>query len=120
LARISDGRPRHGAERLVAAGYATSRPLNLSDVEYEITPLGRTALVLNQYGIRSTNFSAIEPCRFEVDGRWHVKVTSVDQVPQMLGIGAATQLAAHLRTINAIELAERFERESQRTGSTLA
>jgi hypothetical protein len=29
----------------------------------------RTALVLNPYGIQSTNFSAIEPCRFEVHGR---------------------------------------------------
>jgi hypothetical protein len=42
-ARISHGRPRDGAERLVAAGYATSRSLNLSDIEYEITQLGRTA-----------------------------------------------------------------------------
>jgi len=36
IARISDGRPRHGAERLVEAGLATSRALNVSDVEYEM------------------------------------------------------------------------------------
>jgi hypothetical protein len=41
VARISDGRRRHGAERLVKAGVASSRPLNMSNVEYEMTPLGR-------------------------------------------------------------------------------
>jgi hypothetical protein len=38
VARISDGRPRHGADRLVEAGFVSSRPLNMSDVEYEMTP----------------------------------------------------------------------------------
>ena len=46
VAQISFGRPRDGADRLVAAGYATVRSLNASDLEYEITPLGRTAHVL--------------------------------------------------------------------------
>ena len=45
IARISDGRPRHGADRLVDVGLATSRSLNISDVEYEMTPLGRKAPV---------------------------------------------------------------------------
>ena len=41
IARISDGRPRHGAEHLVEVGLATSRALNMSDVEYEMTALRR-------------------------------------------------------------------------------
>jgi hypothetical protein len=43
-ARVSEGRPRHGADRLVSMGYAASRALNLSDVEYEITEAGRKVL----------------------------------------------------------------------------
>ena len=74
IARISAGRRRDGADRLVAAGYATVRPLNLSDLEYELTQLGRTARVLRMHEINSTIFSAIEPHRFDVDGRWWLKV----------------------------------------------
>jgi DNA-binding PadR family transcriptional regulator len=44
IARISDGKPRHAADRLVEAGYATSRALNMSDIEYEVTEAGRKAL----------------------------------------------------------------------------
>jgi hypothetical protein len=75
IARISEGRPRHGADRLVEAGFATSRALNMSDVEYEITPLGREALVLRDHGITSVDIESIEPHRFDVDGLWYVKVS---------------------------------------------
>jgi len=68
VARISDGRPRHGADRLVEAGFVSSQPLNMSDVEYEMTPLGRQAFVLKQHGIASTVVETIEPHRFDVDG----------------------------------------------------
>jgi hypothetical protein len=70
-------------------------------------------MVLKEYGIRSTNFS-IEPHRFEVDGLWRVRVTSAGAQPLMLDIGSATKLAIHLRTVHSIELAERFERETQK------
>jgi hypothetical protein len=73
-ARISDGQPRHGADRLVDAGLATSRSLNLSDVEYEMTPLGRKAHVLRQHGIVSTDIETIEPHQSDTDGLWYVKV----------------------------------------------
>jgi hypothetical protein len=60
VARISYGRPRHGAERLVEIGFASSRSLNMSDVEYEMTPLGREAYVLRQHGIVSVDVETIE------------------------------------------------------------
>jgi hypothetical protein len=113
LARISHGRPRAGADRLVSAGYATSRPLNLSDIEYEITEKGRSALLLRDYGIWNSQFSAIEPHQFD-DGLWYIKVSSEGDPAMMLGIGAATKLATHLRIIGAGELADRFEREIER------
>jgi hypothetical protein len=110
LARISHGKPRGGADKLVAAGYTTSRSLNMSDIEYEITQMGRAALVLRDYGIWNTQFSAIEPHRFD-DGLWYIKVSSEGDPATMLSIGAATKLATHLRIIGAEELANRFEKE---------
>lgn len=112
-ARISDGRPRHGAERLVAVGYTTSRALNLSDVEYDITSLGRTVLVLKDHGIHSTQLT-IEPHRFDVEGRWWIKVSSVGDPAVMMEIGAATKLAILLHAVGAEELAMRFEIEIDR------
>jgi hypothetical protein len=57
-AQILSGRRRDGANRLVAAEYATVRALNLSDLEYTITELGRAARVYAQrssrIGSRST------------------------------------------------------------------
>jgi hypothetical protein len=73
---ISDARPRNGAaDRLVAAGYATSRNLNISSVEYEITEIGRIALVLDKHGVLSTRYT-VEPHRHDVDGLWYLRVTS--------------------------------------------
>lgn len=115
VAQILHGRPREGAERLVAAGYATVRPLNLSDLEYEITQLGRTARVLKAHGIYNTVFSSIEPHRFDVDGRWWLKVSPLGDPAAMMEIGAATKLVAHLRAAGSHDFADRFERETERT-----
>jgi hypothetical protein len=113
LARISHGRPRASADRLVSVGYATSRALNLSDVEYEITRNGRTALLLKDYGIWNTQFSSMEPHRLD-DGLWYIKVSSEGDPATMLAIGAATKLAMQLRTIGAEDLADRFQKEIER------
>lgn len=115
VAQILHGRPRDGAERLVAAGYATVRPLNISDLEYEITQLGRTARVLKAYGIYNTLFSSIGPHRFDVDGRWWLKVSPVGDPAVTMEIGAATKLVAQLRATDAHDLADLFERETERT-----
>jgi len=113
-AQILGGRPRDGAERLVAAGYAIVRTLNLSDLEYELTPLGRTARVLKMHGINNTIFSAIEPHRFDVDGRWWLKVSPEGAPPIMMEVGYATKLAILLRAAGANELADRFETETEK------
>jgi hypothetical protein len=42
--RISSGAPRHGADRLVELGLATSQAVNMSDIVYAITDAGRAAL----------------------------------------------------------------------------
>jgi hypothetical protein len=98
----------------VAAGYATSRNLNVSIVEYEITPFGRIALVLKAYGIRDTRISAIEPHRFEVDGRWWVRVSSDGDPALLMDIGSTTKLAFQLRAVGADDLADWFEIETDR------
>jgi len=41
-------RRSHGAERLVEAGFATSHALNMSNVEYEKTPLSRKRVGLER------------------------------------------------------------------------
>ena len=113
-ARISEGRPRHGAERLVEAGFVRARPLNMSDVEYEMTPLGREAYVLKQHGIASVDVETIEPHRFDVDGLWYVTVSCPGDPAVLMQIGAASKLAAHLRVAHANDLADRFEEETER------
>jgi hypothetical protein len=113
-ARISDGRPRHGAERLIPAGFATSRPLNTSDVEYEMTPLGRRAFILKRHGIASVDIGTIEPHRSDVDGLWYVKVSCPGDPAVLMGIGAASKLAASLRFAHVDDLAEDFEKEVDR------
>lgn len=113
-ATISGNQSRDGADRLVAAGYATSRNLNASVVEYEITRLGRIALVLKSYGLRSTNFSVIEPHRSDVDGLWRLKVSSDGDPALLMDIGSATKLVIQLRAVGADDLANIFERETER------
>lgn len=112
---ISGNNARDGADRLVAAGYATSRNLNISVVQYEITQLGRIARVLKSYGLRTTQFSSVEPFRSDVDGLWRVKVTSEGHQPLSMDIGSVTKLVAHLRAAGAHDLANDFEREVERT-----
>jgi hypothetical protein len=113
-ARISDGRPRHGADRLVDAGLATSRSLNLSDVEYEMTPLGRKAHVLRQHGIASTDIDTIEPHRSDIDGLWYVKVSCPGDPAVLITVGNAVSLVAHLRHAHVQDLADRFQEQTDR------
>ena len=113
---ISGNKPRHGADRLVAAGYATSRSLNISTVEYEITQQGIIALLLRSYGVNDTRFS-IEPHRNDVDGLWYLKLTSEGNPALLIGIGTATRLATELRNVGADHLANRLERELEKSGA---
>jgi hypothetical protein len=115
FAHISGGRTRDGADRLVAAGYATVRSLNLSDLEYELTALGRTARVLRAHGIGNTTFTAIEPHRFDVDGRWWLKVSPEGDPAITMEVGYASKLVILLRAAGADELADRFETEIDKT-----
>jgi hypothetical protein len=107
---ITGAKPRDGADRLVAAAYATSRNLNVSSVEYEITELGRLAVVLKQFGVRSTQFS-VEPHRHEVSGIWHLKITSEGNPTVLMDIGGAAKLSIVLRTVGADDMANDFERQ---------
>jgi hypothetical protein len=107
---ILGNRLRDGADRLVAAGYATSRSLNMSVVDYEITKLGKIALALKQFGVWNTDFS-VEPHRFEVNGLWYLKVTSEGNPALMMDIGSATKLMIVLRSVGADDMADEFERE---------
>jgi hypothetical protein len=115
IARISDGRSRHGADRLVDAGLASSRSLNISDVEYEMTPLGRKAHVLRQHGIASTDVETIEPRRSDADGLWYVKVSCSGDPAVLITVGNAVSLVAHLRHAQAQDLADRFQEQTDRT-----
>ena len=114
-ATISGNQARDGADRLVAAGYATSRNLNVSVVEYEITRLGRIALVLKSYGLRTTSFSVVELHRSDVDGLWRVKVSSDGDPAVLMDIGSATKLVIQLRAVGADDLANIFERETEKS-----
>jgi hypothetical protein len=113
IARISNGRPRHGAERLVEAGLATSRALNMSDVEYEMTALGRRAFVLKRHGIQTTDIVTIEPHRHD-DGLWHVKVSCAGDPAVMMTVGAASKLIEELRSAGDAPLADQFQHETER------
>jgi hypothetical protein len=110
---ISGANPRDGADRLVAARYATSRSLNISSVEYEITDLGRIALVLKQFGVASTQFS-VEPHRLDVSGLWHLKITAEGNPTLMMDIGGATKLAIVLRDAGADDMANDLERQIEK------
>jgi hypothetical protein len=113
IARISGGRPRQGADHLVDAGFATSRALNMSDVEYEMTALGRWAFALRWYGIASAEIETIEAHRHD-DGLWYVKVSCSGDLAVMMTVGAATKLVEDLRAANADELAEKLQHETDR------
>jgi hypothetical protein len=73
---ISAARPRDRADRLVVAGYATFRNLDIRSAEYEITDLGRIALALSQHGILSPRYTA-KPQRH--DSLWYLAVASERQ-----------------------------------------
>ena len=113
IARISGGRSRHGAERLVDLGFAVSRALNSSDVEYEMTPLGRQALTLRDYGFSNPAIDTIEPHKFD-DGLWYIKVNCQGDPAVMMSIGAASKLMAALRAVQADELASQIEKQIER------
>jgi len=110
---ISGAKPRDGADRLVAADYATSRNLNISTVEYEITKLGRAALVLGQHGVLSTRY-AVEPHRREEDGLWYFKITSEGNPALLMSAGSATKLMDHLRAVGANDLANDLEHQLEK------
>jgi hypothetical protein len=113
-ARISDGRPRRGADRLVAAGLATSRSLNMSDVEYEMTPLGRKAHVLRKHGIASMDIETIEPHRSDADGLWYVRTSCPGDPTVLITVGNAANLVTHLRHAHMMDLADRFQQGTDR------
>jgi len=116
-AKISDGRPRHGAERLVELGYATSRALSMSDVEYEIAQRGRTALALGDSLGLSDNVVRYEPAGLTIEPRcleseggvYRIGVSSPGNPALFVDIGGAVKLVERLRSIGAVELADRFE-----------
>jgi hypothetical protein len=112
--RISAGQPRHAADRLVDTGLATSRSLNISDVEYEMTPLGRKSHVLRQHGIASTDIETIEPHRSDIDGLWYVKVSGPGDPAVLITVGNATNLVVHLRHALVQDLADRFQEQADR------
>jgi hypothetical protein len=107
---ISGNKPHDGADRLVAAGYAESRSLNPSVVEYGITARGRTALLLKDFGVLSTRV-AIEPHRHDVDGLWYLNITSEGNPALMMGLGSATRLLDALRRTGADDIANDFDRQ---------
>jgi hypothetical protein len=109
---ISAARPRDRADRLVAARYATFRNLDIRSVEYEITDLGRIALVLSQYGVLSTRYTA-KPQRH--DCLWYLAVASEGNPDLLMSIGTATRLMDHLRAIGADHLASDLERKIAKT-----
>jgi hypothetical protein len=98
---------------LVAVGYATSRSLNPSVVEYDITQLGSVALALKQYGILDAEFS-VEPTQSDIDGLWRIKIKSEGAPAQVMDVGGATKLAIVLRNLHADDIANDFDREIAR------
>lgn len=106
-ASISYPGPRHGAERLVERGLATSHPLNMGDVEYTMTPLGRKALALNRHGIASSEVNTVEPHKHD-DGVWYVKVSCTGDPALMMPVDTATKLAADPRAAGDFDLADKY------------
>lgn len=102
---ISEARRRDRADRLVAAGYAKSRNLNRRSVEYEVTDLGKIALVLSQYGVLSTRYTVV-PHRHDVDGLWYLIVSSEGNPSLLMSIGTAAILMDHLRAVGTDDLAD--------------
>ena len=110
---ISEPRPRDCADRLVAAGYATFRNINLRLAEYEITDLGKIALVLSQHGVLSTRFT-VQPYRYEVDGLWYLTVASKGNPTLLMSIDTATNLAQHLRAVCTDDLTHDLQRKIEK------
>src|SRR5262249_39332255 len=110
---ITAPKPRDGVDRLVEAGDAVSRSLNMSVFEYEITPLGEIARVLKDFGVYSTQYS-VEPHRHDVDGQWYLKVTSEGNSPFLMPIGSATKLMDHLRAVGVDDLANELNRQIEK------
>jgi hypothetical protein len=117
---IFDGQARQGADRLVDLGYATSRALNLSDIEYVITKAGRKALVLQRYGLPDRDYS-ISTTK-DPDGVPRVKFEYAGD-PLLVDLHGAMNLAAELReigdsgTADAIDISARKARHRQIAGS---
>jgi hypothetical protein len=120
-ASIYDGKPRQGADRLVDLGYATSRALNLSDIEYVITKAGRKALVLQRYGLPDRDYS-IAPTK-DPHGVPRVKFQSVGDPLRLVDLHGALNLTAELReigdddTASAIDISVRKARHRQIAGA---
>jgi hypothetical protein len=112
LHTISAARPRDRADRLVVAGYATFRNLDIRSAEYEITDLGRIALALSQHGILSPRYTA-KPQRH--DSLWYLAVASEGNPDLLMSIGTATRLMDHLRAIGAAHLANDLEHKIAKT-----
>src|ERR1700742_3832000 len=110
---ISEARPRDRADRLVAAGYARSRNLDRRSVEYEVTDLGKVALVLSQYGVLSTRYT-VEPHRHDVDGLWYLMVYSEGNPSLLMSIGTAAILVDHLRAVGTDDLADDLRRKIEK------
>ena len=107
---ISEVRPRDSADRLVAAGYASSRNLNRRSVEYAITDLGMIAMVLSHYGVLSTRYT-VEPYRHDVDGLWYLIVNSEGNPNLLMSIGTAATLLGHLRALGTNDWADDLKRK---------
>jgi hypothetical protein len=110
---LSKVRLRDAADRLVAAGYATSRNLNFRAAAYEITALGRIALVLSQYGVLNTRYTVV-PHRHDVDGLWYLTINTKGNPALLMSIGTAAQLMDHLRAAGTDHLANDLKRKIEK------
>ena len=61
----------------------------MSVVRHEITPLGKIARALKDFGVYSTQYS-VEPHRHDLNGQWYLKVTSEGNSSFLMPIGSAT------------------------------
>ena len=86
----------------------------MSDVEYEMTPLGRKAHVLRQHGIASMDIETIEPHLSDANGLWYVKVGCPGDPTVLITVGNATDLVTHLRHARVTDLADRFQEGTDR------
>jgi hypothetical protein len=118
-AAISHARPREGAERLVKVGYATSRALNMSDIEYQITQAGRKALIFRRYGLPDRLYrisAATHP-----QGGPSVKFEYAGDPVRFVDLHGAMNLATELNEIGDVETASAINAsaETARNRSTV-